>query len=159
MTVPTRPTEMVREDKTLTVGDQTIELRLMKKKAHSDKDLVVFLPKIKTLFAGDLVFNDRVPSLRDGNINGWIEALDDLKTLHATTIIGGHGFQTDDKAADMTYNYLTDMRTQVRAAITSGVGIDETIHKVDMPSYKILKMYDTLHRGNVDAAYRMLEWE
>jgi len=159
MTVPTRPTEMLSEDKRLTIGDQSIELRLMKKKAHSDKDLIVFLPKIKTLFAGDLVFNDRVPSLRDGDINGWIEALDDLKTLNAATIIGGHGFQTDEKAANMTYNYLTDMRTQVRAAIVSGAGIDETMHKVQMPAYRSLKMYDTLHRGNVDAVYRMLEWE
>lgn len=159
MTVPTLPAETISSDKTLKIGEQELQLHLMAKKAHSDKDLVVFLPKAKTLFAGDLVFNDRVPSLRDGDINGWIDALDDLKTLNATTIIGGHGFRTDNKAADMTYHYLTDMRTQVRVAIAAGVGIDETIHKVQMPFYQAFKMYDTLHRGNVDAAYRMLEWE
>lgn len=158
-TVPTRPTKIISKDQTLTVGDQKIELHLMKKKAHSDKDLVVFLPNIKTLFAGDLVFNDRAPSLRDGDINGWIDALDYLEHLHATTIIGGHGFRTDKDTAKMTYNYLTQMRSEVRKAIGAGVGIDETIEKVQMPSYKSLKMYDTLHRGNIDAAYRMLEWE
>lgn len=159
MTVPTRPTQFISENKTLTIGDQEIQLRLMPKKAHSDKDLVVFLPKLKVLFAGDLVFNDRVLSLRDGDINGWIEALDDLKTLNATTIVGGHGFRTDEKAMDMTYDYLIDMRVQVRAAIAAGTGIDESVHKIAMPTYQTLKMYDTLHRGNVDAAYRMLEWE
>lgn len=158
-TVPTRPTEIISEDKTLTIGDQIIELHLMKKKAHSDKDMVVFMPKIKALFAGDLVFNDRVLSLRDGDINGWIEALDYLDTLKATTIVGGHGFRTDKDAAKMTYAYLSQMRTEVREAIVSGIGLDETIKKVKMPEYQSQKMYDTLHRGNVDAAYRMLEWE
>jgi glyoxylase-like metal-dependent hydrolase (beta-lactamase superfamily II) len=159
LTVPTLPTETLSSDKTLKIGDQELQLHMMKKKAHSEKDMVIFLPKSKTLFAGDLVFNDRVPSLIGGDINGWIDALDDLKKLNATTIIGGHGFRTDKKAADMTRHYLTDMRTEIRAAIAAGLGIDETIKKVQMPAYKSLKMYDTLHRGNVEAAYRMLEWE
>jgi len=51
------------------------------------------------------------------------------------------------------------MRTEVREGIVSGIGLDETIKKVQMPQYQSLKMYDSLHRGNVDAAYRMLEWE
>ena len=159
LTVPARPTQIISEDKTLTIGDQIIELHLMKKKAHSDKDMVVYLPKIKTLFAGDLVFNDRVPSLRDGDINGWIDAMEYLHQLNATTIIGGHGFRTDKDAAKLTHDYLIQMRTEVREGIISGIGLDETIKKVQMPQYQSLKMYDSLHRGNVDAAYRMLEWE
>jgi len=159
LTVPMRPTQMISEDKTLTIGDQIIELHLMKKKAHSDKDMVVYLPKIKTLFAGDLVFNDRVPSLRDGDINGWISAMEYLDQLNATTIVGGHGFRTDKDTAKLTHDYLIQMRTEVREGIVSGIGLDETIKKVQMPQYQSLKMYDSLHRGNVDAAYRMLEWE
>lgn len=159
LTIPTRPAEMINSDVTLKIGDQELQLHLMKKKAHSDKDMVIFLPKSKTLFAADLVFNDRVPSLVGGDINGWIDALDELKKLKATTIIGGHGYRTDKKAAEMTYNYLTDMRSQVRAAIADGISIDDTVAKVTMPQYKSLKMYETLHRGNVEASYRMLEWE
>jgi glyoxylase-like metal-dependent hydrolase (beta-lactamase superfamily II) len=159
LTVPMRPTQMISEDKTLTIGDQIIELHLMKKKAHSDKDMVVYLPKIKTIFAGDLVFNDRVPSLRDGDINGWISAMEYLDQLNATTIVGGHGFRTDKDTAKLTHDYLIQMRTEVREGIVSGIGLDETIKKVQMPQYQSLKMYDSLHRGNVDAAYRMLEWE
>lgn len=159
LTVPTLPSEIISSDKMLKIGNLELQLHLMKKKAHSDKDLVVFLPKSKTLFAGDLVFNDRLPSLIGGDINGWIDALEELKKLKATTIIGGHGFRTDKKAADMTYNYLTDMRSQVRAAIVSGISIDETVAKVTMPKYESYRMYKTLHRGNVEVSYRMLEWE
>ncbi len=158
-TVPTLPSEMIDSDTNLTIGDQKLEFHIMKKKAHSDKDMVVYVPKLKALFAGDLVFNDRVPSLRDGDINGWISALDELKGYGATTIVGGHGVRSDDKAMELTYNYLTQMRSEIRSALDEGLSIDEAINKITMPSFKSLRMMDSLHRGNVEAAYRMLEWE
>lgn len=159
LTVPTLPSEMISSDKILTIGNQKIELHIMKKKAHSDKDMVVFVPKLKVLFAGDLVFNDRIPSLVGGDINGWIATLDDLEKFKATTIIGGHGVRTNKEAMRMTREYLTQMRTEVRSAIDEGQGIDETMDKVTMPDFKSLRMMNTLHRSNVESAYRMLEWE
>ncbi|MDD5717019.1 MAG: MBL fold metallo-hydrolase [Sulfuricurvum sp.] len=158
-TVPTLPNETITADQNLSIGNQTIELRLMKQKAHSAKDMIVYLPKLKTLFAGDLVFNDRVPSLSGGDINGWIAALEGLKSLNAATIVGGHGYRSDKEAMEMTYRYLTDMRSAIRNALDEGLGIEETMDKVVMPSYQSLKMYDTLHRSNVESAYRTLEWE
>lgn len=158
-TVPTLPSEIVVSDRNISVGDQKIEFHMMKHRAHSDKDLAVFVPKLKLLFAGDLVFNDRVPSLKGGDINGWIAALDTLKQFGATTIIGGHGYRTDKEAMSMTYAYLTQMRSEIRQAIDSGKGIDETIKTVVMEPFKSLRMYETLHRSNVEAAYRTLEWE
>lgn len=158
-TVPTLPNKMIDADETLRIGDQHIELRLMKQKSHTQKDMVVYLPKSKTLFAGDLVFNDRIPSLIGGDINGWIASLESLREIGATTIIGGHGYKTDTHAMDMTYRYLTQMRSEIRKAIEAGIGIDEAVNSVEMPSYKSLRMYDTLHRSNVEASYRILEWE
>jgi len=158
-TVPTLPTQFIGTDQTMKIGDQEIALHLMKQKAHSEKDMVIFLPKSKTLFAGDLVFNDRLPSLNGGNINGWIEALEEIDKFGAVTVIGGHGYRTDKNAAEMTRNYLIQMRSEIRAAIDGGSGIEETIQKVKMAQYQSLKMYDTLHRGNVESSYRILEWE
>ncbi|MGZ8547532.1 MAG: MBL fold metallo-hydrolase [Sulfuricurvum sp.] len=159
LTVPTLPNEMIASDKILKIGNQTLELHMMKQKAHSDKDMVVFVPKLNVLFAGDLVFNDRVPSLAGGNINGWISALDELKAFGATTIIGGHGYRTDKEAMKITLEYLTQMRAEVRSAIDEGLGINETVNKVTMPTFNTLRMMKSLHRGNVETAYRTLEWE
>jgi len=158
-TIPTLPTEIIASDQTLQIGDQEIKIHIFPQKAHSAKDVVVFAVNEKTLFAGDLVFNDRVPSLIGGDINGWIGALDELKTYGAATIIGGHGYETDKDAMAMTYGYLSDMRSAVRNALDEGLGIEETMNKVDMPMYKSLRMYDTMHRSNVESAYRTLEWE
>jgi glyoxylase-like metal-dependent hydrolase (beta-lactamase superfamily II) len=158
-TIPIRPTEMIDHDTNLTFGTTTLELHLIPTLAHSAKDVVIFVPQSKTLFAGDLVFNDRIPSLLGGDINGWIGALEQLKTYGATTIIGGHGVKTDAEAMTMTYGYLTRLRYEVRHALHAGWGIEETMKIVTMPEYKHLKMFETLHRSNVETAYRTLEWE
>ncbi|MFZ5375835.1 MAG: MBL fold metallo-hydrolase [Campylobacterota bacterium] len=158
-TKPTMPTELIGADTTLKIGNQTVELKIAKRKAHTAKDMVVFLPKSKVLIAADLVFNDRLPSVRGGDINGWLEALEDLEKLGAVHVIGGHGNRTDKEAAAMTRGYFTQMRNEIRAAIGEGLGIDETVKKVTMDDYKKYKLYEGTHRQNVEASYRVLEWE
>ena len=158
-TVPTLPTEMVREDTLRTVGNQELVIKMAKHKAHTAKDLYVYLPKSGVLFAGDLVFNDRLPSVKGGDINGWIETLDELDSLGARHVIGGHGARTDADTARMTRTYLTQLRDEVRAAIGEGLGIEETIRKVTMDPFRSEGMYEAMHRGNVEATYRILEWE
>ena len=158
-TKPTLPTEMISSDTNLTIGNQKLQLIIAKNKAHTAKDMVVFLPKSKVLIAADLVFNDRLPSVRGGDINGWIAALDDVDKLGATHVVGGHGNRTDKDAAKMTREYFTQMRNEIRSAIAEGLSIDETIKKVSMESYKKYKLYEGTHRQNVEASYRVLEWE
>jgi cyclase len=155
----TLPTEMISSDTTLKVGNQTLELKIAKQKAHTAKDMVVFLPKSKVLIAADLVFNDRIPSVRGGDINGWLAALEDLDKLGASHVVGGHGVRTDKDAAAMTKEYFTQMRSEIRAAIAEGLGIEDTIKKVSMESYKKYKLYEGTHTKNVEASYRVLEWE
>jgi glyoxylase-like metal-dependent hydrolase (beta-lactamase superfamily II) len=158
-TKPTLPTGLIGTDTTLEVGNQTLELKIAKRKAHTAKDMVVFLPKSKVLIAADLVFNDRLPSVRGGDINGWLEALEDLEKLGAEHVVGGHGERTDKEGAAMTREYFTRMRHEIRAAIGEGLGIEETIKKVSMDDYKKYKLYEGTHRQNVEASYRVLEWE
>ena len=158
-TVPTMPTEFISKDTNLSIGNQTLQLMIAKHKAHTSKDMVVFLPKSKVLIAADLVFNDRLPSVRGGDINGWIAALDDLDKLGALHVVGGHGTRTDKQAATMTREYFTQMRSEIRSAIAEGLSIDDTIKKVSMERYKQYKLYEESHRLNVEASYRVLEWE
>jgi len=158
-TVSTLPTEIISETTRKKVGNQDIELKIIPRTAHSTKDLVVYLPKSGVLFAGDLVFNDRLPSVKGGNINGWITTLEELESMGALHIIGGHGRNTEKNSSKMTHEYLTQMRSEIRLAIDSGLGIDETIKKVQMAEYRKIKLYDSMQSGNVEASYRVLEWE
>lgn len=158
-TVATLPTEIISETTRKKVGNLDIELKIISRTAHTAKDLVVYLPKSGVLFAGDLVFNDRLPSVKGGNINGWIATLEELESMGALHVIGGHGRNTDKNSSKMTHEYLTQMRSEIRLAIESGLGIDETIKKVQMVEYRKIKLYDVMQKGNVEASYRVLEWE
>lgn len=158
-TVPTLPAEMISEETVRTVGNQELVIKMVKRKAHTDKDLYVYLPRSGVLFAADLVFNDRLPSVRGGNVNGWIQALDAMDALKAKHVIGGHGGHSDADAARMTRAYLTQLRDEVRAAIDDGLSIDEAMDKVTMDAFRRVGMYGAMHRGNVEATYRVLEWE
>lgn len=158
-TVSTLPTEIISETTRKKVGNQDIELKIIPRTAHSTKDLVVYLPKSGVLFAGDLVFNDRLPSVKGGNINGWITTLEELESMGALHVIGGHGRNAEKNSSKMTHEYLTQMRSEIRSAIESGLGIDETIKKVQMGEYRKIKLYDSMQSGNVEASYRVLEWE
>jgi cyclase len=158
-TKPTMPSEMISSDTNLTIGNQKLQLIIAKRKAHTAKDMVVYVPKSKVLIAADLVFNDRLPSVRGGDINGWIEALEDLDKLGAAHVVGGHGNRTDKDAPRMTREYFTQMRSEIRAAIAEGLSIDDTIKKVSMERYKHYQLYEGTHRQNVEASYRVLEWE
>jgi len=153
------PTEFVDSEKTLELNEKKIYIKSVNKKAHSKSDLFIYIPEYSTIFAGDLVFNERIPSLRDGNLNNWIKVLDTIKSKDAQYIIGGHGDLVDKHSVDATYKYLTQLLTQVSLALEEGADITDTLENVKMEDFIDFKMYDTLHRQNVETAYRMLEWE
>jgi len=139
------------------IGGTAFAIKKLVDKAHTKGDLVVYLPQKKVLFAGDLVFNDRLSSLRDGSIIGSLKALDLIDSMHAKVIVGGHGYATDANATHTFRRYLTEMKRQILEALSNDVSLDEITERVVMPEYKNMKLYDVLHSRNVFEAYRELE--
>lgn len=148
---------VVQDSLDLTVGDTVFHIKQLVKQAHTKGDLVVYLPQKNVLFAGDLVFNDRITSLRDGSIIGSLKALELIENMHPKIIVGGHGYRTDSNATSVFKAYLTTMKKQIQKALDNDIPIDEISNKVQMPEYKKMKLYDVLHRRNVFDAYRELE--
>lgn len=157
-TTQTHPTLFVEDEKILDFDGTKVQLKSVNNKAHSSSDLYIYIPSKRIVFVGDLVFNDRVPSIRDGNLAGWIEALDTVKSLDVDYIVGGHGDMITPDSVVMTYNYLSDLQNEVSEAIENDVGIAEAVNAITLDKYKNVKLYDMMHRQNVEVAYRMLEW-
>jgi glyoxylase-like metal-dependent hydrolase (beta-lactamase superfamily II) len=153
------PTLFVDKEKKLTINGNEVDIESVNHKAHTNSDLFVYIPGKNVVFAGDLVFNERLPSLRDGDINGWIAALKKLKKMDVTYVIGGHGDVVNKSAVDFTYNYLTQLRDRVKTLLDDGEDIGDVVNAVVMPKYKNIPFYDSIHRQNVETAYRTLEWE
>ncbi len=157
-TTPKLPTKLIDQNRTLHIDGNEIRLIKVAPKAHTSGDILVYLPKMQTIFCGDVVFNDRIPSLRDGDINGWIETLEMIKAMRPVYVIGGHGNEVGIEALDLTYRYLLQLRSEVRKAIKNDEGIEDAVKTIQMAAFSSVALYDEMHAQNVEAAYRMLEW-
>ncbi|MFT7003808.1 MAG: cyclase [Sulfurimonas sp.] len=153
------PSIFVNNEMVLSINDKKVYIKSVNKKAHTKSDLLVYIPDKKIVFVGDLVFNERLPSIRDGNINGWLESLDEVRAMDVNYIVGGHGKLVDRTSIDMTYSYLKILKDKVSSLLEDGEEIDDVVNMVEMQEFKDMNFYDSIHRQNVEIAYRMLEWE
>jgi len=159
LTVPTIPTYFITKDETLRLDSMDVQILHVNYKAHTNSDLLVYIPQIKTIFCGDLIFNDRIASMRDGDVSGWIKILQRVKKMNLTTVVGGHGKITDATSLDIILGYLTEIKSQVQTALEDELEIDEAVEKIKMKRYEDLALYKMMHRQNVEVTFRMLEWE
>lgn len=91
--------------------------------AHSPGDLMLWLPDDGILFSGDVLVEDGVTMVIDGSSGELLRVLDAIEQLHPKVIVPGHGrIATDPQALiDSTRNYITALRTAMRAAVDSGI--------------------------------------
>lgn len=126
----TPPTVTFEDEMTVFLGDIKVEL-LYLGRAHSPSDSVAWLPQLRILFAGDLLFNTLVPAMPlGGNSANWIQALERLAQLGAEHVIPGHGpVQIPAELANLR-NWLVTLRTYVSNAIASGWDRETTLTKL-----------------------------
>ena len=116
---PDRP--VTRSD-TLRLGGKTIVIT-HPGPGHSPGDLLVWLPQERILFAGDVLVEDGVSMLVDGNSTALLGALDTVDGMNAGVVVPGHG-AIPARPADLvrrTRDYLTGLRTEMRAAVEKGI--------------------------------------
>ncbi|MDF1876932.1 MBL fold metallo-hydrolase [Sulfurimonas sp. SAG-AH-194-L11] len=158
-TMQLHPELFVDEEMVLYLAHKKVIIKNIGHKAHTNSDIYVYIPSKKIVFVGDLVFNDRLPSIRDGDLKGWLEALDEILLLDVKYIVGGHGTMVSRESVKMTYEYLKTLRESVLTLIDEGMDIGDVVNTLTMDKFKNIHLYDSMHRQNVETAYRMLEWE
>jgi len=126
--------------------------------AHTDTDLTIFDSASRTLWLGDLAFVGHVPVL-DGNLRGYLAALDQVRAMRGDLAIPGHGRALAwPDAVVPEQRYLSRLLADVRAAIKAGHTLTETLAIVG-PGPDPWLLTDQFHRRNVTAAYAELEWD
>ncbi len=118
-TVITLPTITFTDRMTIDLGGEAVEL-IYVAPSHTEGSLLVYLPRHKILFTGDILFTDFHPYMGDGDIAGWVKNLDFILGLDVTTIIPGHGPVSSKKdIAEMkAYIQLFDKKARELAATT-----------------------------------------
>lgn len=156
------PPDMVVEDRlALKVGGEAFEILSMAP-AHTDNDLVVYMPSQKVLFTGDLVYQNRIPFMgdREANSKGLIKALERIKGMDAKLLLGGHNEPMDMSAVDFTLGYVKFLRENIKKLKEEGKSLDEIKEALKNNPYNKAVMYEAFHNANlfkVDAELDMEE--
>lgn len=153
------PDILIDETTTLDLGNRNLTL-IPYPVSHSHSDLVVIDNKTSTLWAGDLIFRERIPSLT-GSLIGWLKTSKELLGLNVKTVIPGHGTKANSitEAIEQQQGYLQRLLDETRLAIANGLFINDAMESVDKNNQSNWLLFEYQHPTNVSRAYTELEWE
>jgi glyoxylase-like metal-dependent hydrolase (beta-lactamase superfamily II) len=147
-TVQIAPDLLVDKSLVILLGGERFEIHHWCK-AHTNGDLVLWIPSRKVLISGDIVFGGRVPFLGSGNSKSWIECLDKILELEPEVLLIGHGeplFGKENikRQVAWTKKYIQDIRSVVRKLYEEGLSVEEVRARANEEMLKIDPAYSQL---------------
>lgn len=129
--------------------------------SHTAEDLVVYLPKQKVLFAGDLVFRNRIPFVGQADSRHWIEAMRNLLQFDTRWIVPGHGPISNDPKGDMTLtrDYLIYLREAMGRAAKDMEPFESAYTSTDWSKFEKMPLFKSANRMNAYNTYLLMEHE
>lgn len=129
-TEPTPAREAV-EPQTLQLGAHTLEIKRLN--GHTQDDLVVIDTTTGVLFAGGLVFAERVPTTPHADHARWLASLDTLAQWHAAglyrQVVPSHGpVHNGLLGLQQTRDWLQWLDTLMRESAGRGLDLSEVLH-------------------------------
>lgn len=154
------PDEPIKGAKKLLIGGVDFEL-IPVGPSHTPDDLVVWLPQSKVLFAGDLVFRNRIPFVGQADSRQWIESLNTLLKFPAKVMVPGHGPASTQPKQDMslTRDYLMYLRQTMGKGAADLVPFDEVYKTTDWSRFEKVPMFKYANRMNAYNTYLLMERE
>ena len=146
------------EETTLRVGSFDFVIRHVGP-AHTPEDLVVFVPKLGVLFAGDLVFRGRIPYVGQADSQNWIASLARLIEFRPQVMVPGHGAASETPQADLelTRDYLVYLRKSMRDAAENLEPFEEAYAKTDWSRFEKMPLFRAANRMNAFNTYLLME--
>jgi len=145
---------------TLTVGGVRFDIQPVGP-SHTAEDLVVYLPQQKVLFAGDLVFRNRIPYVGQADSRHWIDAMQSLLKFDARWVVPGHGPISQDPKGDMTLtrDYLIYLRDVMGRAAKDMEPFDSAYAATDWSKFETMPLFKSANRMNAYNTYLLMEQE
>ncbi len=128
--------------------------------AHSSNDLTVLDQMTGTLFAGDLVFDQHMPSL-DGTLLGWQSVLTSMASAEVTAIVPGHGgpILSWPEGLQPVQRYLDVLARDTRAALRAGERLADAVTHIAAEEEPHWHLFPAFNPRNATQAFTELEWE
>jgi len=140
--------------------NKTLEIIKPSKVSEEKSDIAIYSKDDSFLFVGNIVFNGRLLSYKKtSNIDGWIEAIENLSKIQAKYFLGGHGKNFDKDSYKPTLEYLRILRDDVKKAYDNDIDIFEIKKHVNTQKFEYLNYFEQLNDLNITTYYNQLEWE
>ena len=136
------------------IGDMRFEF--IHTGGHTPGSSVVWLPKARVLFAGDLIFEGRYPFLATAHVPGLMKALRWLLTLDAQVIVPGHGLVCGEEAIAGQLDYIQSSWDHTADHIAQNHSLKKVLKDPEYPIYPGLGA-EKLHKWNIEVLYRQLK--
>lgn len=141
-------------ERALSIREGGREVRLLYLgNAHTEGDIVLYLPGEKIAFVGDLFFNRAIPNTDDARVLEWGATVDALLALDAETFIPGHGDVGSREDVRAFARYLRELRSLVQPAVERGDSLQQAITEISVPAAYASWGFQNFFPANVQKMY------
>ena len=154
------PNQTYRDRLTFYLGGKEIQV-LYFGQAHTRGDSVIFVPQDRIAYPSEILFANQFPTLGEGQVLGWLRALEQVDALEADIFVPAHGPIQDDPRQTRQElrrfrQIFTDARDAVQKEIARGATEDQTAAAVLLSQYDPLPVNKGQREGLVRRMYKEL---
>ena len=157
----TLPTRWLKDaDTALNLGGVSVQV-LYRGGGHTPGDSMVWLPQTGVVFAGDVVYVDRILGLHPvSKTRTWVKSFEALESLAPRVVVPGHGRVTTlAQAQKDTGSLLKALRAHMGKAVEAGTDISAAVRSFDAAPYRHLKHVDVWLPQLANRTYLEMEQE
>jgi len=125
---------------------------------HSQGDMTIHVVQENVLYAGDLIFEGRIPFVAGSRPENWIKQLSGLDASRFKVIVPGHGSVSNNPqlAINFTLGYLNFLQKHMSEAVENMQTFEEAYNSMDWTKYKDMPAFRA-NRMNAYYVYLALE--
>jgi cyclase len=147
------PTEVFEDRRDVEIGG--VRFEFIHAGGHTPGSSVIWLPKQRVLYAGDLIFEGRYPFLATANVPDLMKALRWVLSLRPQVVVPGHGLLCGEDVVAGQLDYIERSWTRTASHIAQGRRLEEIVKDPNYPIYPGLG-FEKLHKWNIKVMYRQI---
>ncbi len=128
------PTSTFEREYAFEVGSKRVTL-VNVGPAHTAGDTIVHVPSDRTVFTGDILFNESHPIMWTGPVANWIAACGYVLGLDVETVVPGHGPITDKAAVRAMRGYFEYVAAEASRRFDAGMTYEDAARDIDLAPY------------------------
>lgn len=158
-TNPVFASEVFDTTKYIELGKVKLELHHLGS-AHTAGDIVAWMPNKRIMFAGDIVFNNRMLGIGPArNFQSWINVFEKMASFKPFHIVPGHGNPSNLKEATKnTYQYLVFLKSKVSEILDKDGDMQDAL-KIDQSNFNYLINHESIAGKNAQWVFEQMEFD